>query len=128
MVVRETSAMIAGMDPVLQSGRFAFRTVETAPGDAIATFLEPEGLSVIVPAEDGEDAFCQITLQVPSALDGIGLTAAFSTRLTQEGIPANVVAATHHDHVFVPEALAPRAVEALKQLAAQEGGKHGSTG
>lgn len=127
MVVRQTSAMIKGMDPVLKPGRFAFRTVTHAPSEAIATFLEDEGVSVIVPAEVGEDAFSQITLQVASSLDGIGLTAAFSTRLTEVGIPANMVAATHHDHVFVPEAMAEKAVAALKQLAAEEA-DNGSTG
>ncbi|MEL7105130.1 MAG: ACT domain-containing protein [Pseudomonadota bacterium] len=120
-VVRDTSEMVRQMAPVLKPGRFAFRTVTTAPGNAVATFVEDEGLSVLVPAEAGETAFCQITLQVHSALDGVGLTAAVATALTDENIPANVVAAHHHDHVFVPETMAARALSTLKSLAAREG-------
>lgn len=120
-VVRNTSDMVRQMAPVLRPGRFAFRTVAKAPGNAIATFAEDEGLSVLVPASDGEQAFCQITLQVHSALDGVGLTAAVAAALTDENIPANVVAAHHHDHVFVPEAMAERALAALQTLAQKEG-------
>ena len=113
--------MVRKMAPVLKPGRFAFRTADEAPDDAIATFLEDEGLSVLVPASASEQAFRQITLQVHSALDGVGLTAAVATALTAEKIPANVVAAHHHDHVFVPEALAARALATLQNLAQKEG-------
>lgn len=112
--------MIGGMEPVLQPGRFVYRTLPEAPADAIGTFREDEGLSVIVPAGPGEEAYRQITLSVHSALDGVGLTAAVATALTDENIPANVVAAHFHDHVFVPEAMAERALAALQRLAEQE--------
>lgn len=105
------------MDPVLAPGRYVFRTVSEAPTNALATFSEREGLSVLVPAKRSEAAFRQITLQVNSALDGVGLTAAVSTALTAENIPANVVAAHHHDHVFVLEEMADKALTALQALA-----------
>jgi hypothetical protein len=57
-----------------------------------------------------------ITLTVHSSLAAVGLTAAFSARLAREGIGANVVAAFHHDHIFVPAADAERALAALKAL------------
>lgn len=113
--------MVRKMAPVLKPGRLAFRNVDEAPGDAIAAFAREEGLSVPVPAYESESAFCQITLQVHPALDGVGLTAAVATALTAENIPANVVAAHHHEHVFVPEAMADRALKTLKTLAAKEG-------
>jgi hypothetical protein len=55
----------------------------------------------------------------------VGLTAAFAAALTREGISANVVAAFHHDHIFVPERDADRAMEALRALSrtAREGRK-----
>jgi hypothetical protein len=62
----------------------------------------------------------RITLTVHSALDGIGLTAAVSAELTAAGIPCNVVAALHHDHVFVPAAQAEAALAALRARAGQE--------
>jgi uncharacterized protein len=57
-----------------------------------------------------------ITLTVHSSLEAVGLTAALSARLAREGIGANVVAAFHHDHIFVPSADAESALTALKAL------------
>ena len=117
MVVRNTSDMIKQMAPVLKPGRFAYRTMASAPDIAIGTFAEDEGLSVLLPAGDGEEAYRQITLQVHSSLDGVGLTAAVATALAEVGVAANVIAAHHHDHVFVPEAQAELALDRLKRLA-----------
>jgi hypothetical protein len=60
----------------------------------------------------------QITLRVHSALDGVGLTAAVASALSDAGIPCNMVAAFHHDHVFVPSSLAAAALDALRKLQA----------
>lgn len=124
-VVRDTSAMIAGMRPALQDGFWVFRSFADPDAakphlpEALATFREAEGLSLILP-DDGADpmAMACITLQVHSALDGIGLTAAVATALTGDGIPCNMVAAFHHDHVFVPANLAQRALDCLLALSA----------
>ena len=87
-------------------------------------FREPEGVSVIIPASEGADlVMAQITLNVHSALDGVGLTAAVSGALAEAGIPCNIVAAHHHDHVFVPEKDAPAALETLRDLANDRGGR-----
>jgi hypothetical protein len=56
---------------------------------------------------------------VHSALDGTGLTAAVSAALAAAGIPCNMVAAFHHDHVFVPAAMAARALAVLQQRASR---------
>jgi hypothetical protein len=48
----------------------------------------------------------------------VGLTAAVAGALADLGIPCNMVAAYHHDHAFVPEADADRAMEALRGLSA----------
>ena len=55
-------------------------------------------------------------MQVHSALDAVGFTAAFSRALSDAGIPSNVVAAHYHDHVFVPATDAERAMQALRAL------------
>ncbi|MBC2835185.1 ACT domain-containing protein [Paragemmobacter straminiformis] len=124
-VVRDGRAMVAGMSPLLVEGRFAF--VTGAPGllaVALAMFREAEGMSLIVPAAHAPEAVAMrcITLQVQSALDGVGLTAAVATALAAEGIACNMVAAHHHDHVFVPEESAARAVEVLLALQARAAG------
>ena len=66
-----------------------------------------------------------ITLTVHSSLEAVGLTAAFSAALTGAGISANVVAGYYHDHIFVPERDADRAIETLQALsrAAREKGE-----
>jgi hypothetical protein len=55
-------------------------------------------------------------LEVHSALDAVGLTAAVSHVLTGAGISANVVAGYTHDHVFVPLDRADDAMPALATL------------
>jgi hypothetical protein len=77
--------MLAGMAPVLNPGRFRYLTLAggmPVPEDAVGWFREAEGLSLIVPAEAGDELpMCWITLTVHSALDGVGLTAAVSVTL-----------------------------------------------
>jgi hypothetical protein len=57
-----------------------------------------------------------ITMEVNSALDAVGFTAAFAQALTEHSIGCNVVAAFHHDHLFVGRADGKRAVEILQKL------------
>lgn len=132
MPVSDTTAMIAGMTPVLQPGIFCFASLveeailAKALPHTLCSFQEAEGLSVILPVKAASDLgldvglpMRQITLNVFSALDGIGLTAAVATRLTEHGISCNVVAATHHDHIFVPAVQAEAALAALQDLQQQ---------
>ena len=58
-----------------------------------------------------------ITLEVHSALDAVGLTAAFAQALTAAHISCNVVAAYFHDHIFVDKKDAAKAMEVLLGLA-----------
>ena len=127
--VSETGAMLAGMEPVEQPGRWVFCILPAGsplPAETLASFVEAEGLSVILPVEaaarigaDTSAPMTQITLTVHSSLIGVGLTAAVATSLAEKAIPCNMVAAFHHDHVFVPEALAPQAMETLRALQAR---------
>ncbi len=124
-VIKDGAEMVRQMRPEQQPGAWVFRSVpETDLPDLLsnaqAVFREAEGVSVLVPGTaSDEDAMAQITLQVFSALDGVGLTAAVSSALAEQGIPANVIAATHHDHVFVPFSMAERALQVLQDLSNQ---------
>jgi len=130
--VREARAMIAGMAPRRVPGAVVFHAV--APGAAAALVgaaralvREEEGVTLVLPAGHpaapaGAARFAQITLDVASALDGVGLTAAAADALAARDIPCNVIAGLHHDHLFVPEAMADRALSALEARAAAEGG------
>ena len=65
------------------------------------------------------DRFAWITLDVHSALDAVGLTAAVAGALAERGIACNVVAGFHHDHLFVPVDRAGDAIDALDALSAR---------
>ncbi|MEX0350018.1 MAG: ACT domain-containing protein [Paracoccaceae bacterium] len=120
--IKDTNAMISGMNPVLLRGEYAFVAwpADTPwPDGTVASYIEPEGLSLIIPAHGAaadEVPMRCITLQVNSSLEGVGLTAAVSTALAKAGIAANVVAAYHHDHVYVPADMADRALTILTEL------------
>ncbi len=120
--VKNTNAMIAGMEPQLQPGEFAFvvwAADKDWPEGTRASCVEAEGLSLVVPiasAPKGAVAMRCISLQVHSSLEGVGLTAAVSAALAGSGIPANMVAGYHHDHVYIPSGMAEQALEVLKSL------------
>lgn len=127
--VRGTRKMIAAMTPVLQPDVFVFCSMlhnedaTRAAASARGSFAEDEGLSLILTKAEAdrlglpyETEMKQITLMVFSSLTGIGLTAAVATELARERIPANVVAATQHDHIFVPARKAEAAMALLRAL------------
>tara|TARA_R110001592_G_scaffold363371_2_gene685888 strand:- start:22616 stop:22960 length:345 start_codon:yes stop_codon:yes gene_type:complete len=92
--------------------------------EPIVSIRESEGLTLVVPKNKAdnkslsyESVFKGITLSVHSSLDAVGLTAAFSSKLSEHGISANVIAGYYHDHIFVQKELADKAIEALNELA-----------
>lgn len=119
--VRDLQGMLAGMDPVLDDAPYIF-VVDANPAhapQAFAMIREGEGVTWVIPAELQAEAgpeFARITLQVHSDLEGVGLTAAVATGLASEGIACNVVAAFHHDHLFVPWERREEALTILKRL------------
>jgi len=89
----------------------------------VASIQEKEGLTLVIPRETAdafhyqyESTFAGITLNIHSSLDAIGLTAAFSSKLAEVGLSANVIAGFFHDHMFVPYAEVDRALAALLEL------------
>jgi len=125
----DLTVLLASMSPVLLDQEFVFlsfkgaRYGDHAELEPIAAFLESEGLTLVVskPTADSralayESVYSAITLEVHSSLDAVGLTAAFATKLSDNGISANVIAAYYHDHIFVQSCDADRAIIALKQL------------
>jgi hypothetical protein len=121
---RDLSRLLARLAPRLDPDPWVFATLpEPPPGPALMTFREDEGVTCILsPAEARRfgrpDAprFRRITLGVASSLEAVGLTAAVAGALAEAGIAANVVAAFHHDHLFVPEARAADAMACLARL------------
>ena len=110
--------MLAGLTPVLDPVEYTFDLVAEAPplGDAFALIREEEGVTVIRPGE----GWARIMLGVHSSLEAVGLTARIATALAEAGISANMVAAFHHDHVFVPWGQKDEALIILENLAKGE--------
>lgn len=121
--------LLADMQPRLADGTFLFCTV---PGDRppegvapLATFREAEGLTLVLGRDEaaqrglaGSFEAAWITLTVNSDLAAVGFLAAVAAALAAEGIPCNAIAAFHHDHLFVPRAMAAAAMAALERLQA----------
>jgi hypothetical protein len=99
---------------MLDAVQYGFETAAEAPalGDAFALIREAEGVTLIRPGS----GWARITLGIHSSLAAIGLTAKVSAALAERGIGANVVAAFHHDHVFVPWDRRGEAMAALLEL------------
>jgi len=125
--ITDLETLLREMRPEMRPGEYVYCSV---PADVagwlslepLGFFREDEGLTLIVEKADADKAGLGygpvmrcITLTVHSALEAVGLTAAVAVALTRHGISANVVAAYHHDHIFVPAKDAERALAALAE-------------
>lgn len=119
--------LLKTMDPVLNEGKYVFCVAhDLAQVDAsqlICSFREKEGLTAVITLKEAERLDLEysfvaawITLNVHSSLEAVGLTAAFSTALSDHGISCNVIAAYYHDHIFVDHAKAHETLAVLQLL------------
>ena len=127
--IEDLETLLREMRPVLRDVEYVYCLATPDEADAhvavaLGMFRENEGVTLILDRVYAKNAGLVygsvmrcITLTVHSALEAVGLTAAVSTALTRHGISANVVAAYHHDHIFVPAEDAERALLALKEAA-----------
>ena len=124
------SVLIKNMQPVLNEGRYVFSSVSTINAfdlnKIILFFKENEGFTIIIEKNYADtegvvytSEFAWITLHVHSALDAVGLTAAFSKALAEHNISCNVVAGFYHDHIFVQHELGQQAVDVLTKLSSK---------
>ena len=127
----DLAVQLAQLSPRLNAGEFVFITLkQRLPLNVrpLAYFHEWEGESVVLRAEQAEiigikygTTYSWITLEVHSALESVGLTAAVTGALAKAGIPCNVIAAFHHDHLFVPFADRENALAVLRDLQQNSG-------
>jgi hypothetical protein len=119
--------LLKTMKPKLNTGDYVFCTVKDLSlidvNDAIMIFKEAEGTTIIVEKKTADKLNLDysfiaawITLTVHSSLYAVGLTAAFSKALSDNGISCNVVAAYYHDHIFVKKEDAEKAIIVLEKL------------
>ncbi|WP_296664886.1 ACT domain-containing protein [Demequina sp.] len=128
MAIADLAELLSGLSARLDPETYVWATVDVLPAGCtpVATVEENEGLTVVLREAEAIDAgvphqfrSARITLEVHSALDAVGLTAAFSRALADAGVSANVVAGFHHDHIFVPWDRRAEALTALERLQSQ---------
>lgn len=119
--------LLKTMEPAHNPGKFVFCKVDNLIGIdvnlAVCVFQEKEATTIILEKKIADQLGLEydfvaswITLAVHSSLAAIGLTAAFSTALSKNGISCNVIAAYYHDHIFVDVKDTAQAMDILKQL------------
>lgn len=125
--ISDLNTLLSTMEPRLNPGVYIFCVapagIDLRTLTVLASFLEPEGLTLVMKEEDALSAglpvlfrAAWITLTVHSDLQAVGLTGAFATALAEAGISCNVLAAAYHDHIFVPVDSADKALETLYKL------------
>jgi hypothetical protein len=119
--------LLKNIQPKLNEGDYVFCSIKNMSqinsNDLIGSFKEAEGFSIIISKAyaDANDLFYScimswISLEVNSALESVGLTAAFSNTLANNNISCNVVAGYYHDHIFVMKEDSSKAMELLKDF------------
>jgi len=120
----DLAAMLATLSVQRRPGVFAYIAVQVpTPGliaAAHAVVKEGRLTTIVLPVDAAARAgqvtdvqFAWLTLTVRSSLDAVGLTAVVSARLAAIGIPCNVLAGYHHDHLLVPVDRVDDAIDVL---------------
>ncbi len=109
--------------------------ISTLPGETfkamqsslapLLIFEEHEGTTLILAKKEADartlpytGVWSRITLAVNSDLAAVGFLAAITAKLAAANIPVNAVSAFHHDHLFVPQESAEKAMSKLQELSA----------
>ena len=119
--------LLANLSPQLNDGKYVFVTTELINHvpltEIISLIQEDEGFSLILKKEVADRLNLQysyvaswITLSLPTSLDAVGLTAAFSNELAKNKISCNVVAGFYHDHIFVDHKDTKAALSVLNSM------------
>lgn len=128
----DLSKMLSSLDVEVRPGSFAVVSLELEselPPNRLgidALITEAEGITVVAAIEVADENNWEydfvagwLTLRVHSALEAVGLTAAFSAALGDAQIPCNVLAGYYHDHILVPHDRVAEALGCLNRLSAK---------
>lgn len=131
MAEADLSKLLASLSVIRRDGLWRFETIPPeqsswadlvtlrAVRDIAMIFQETEGLTVITRALDEtpqDNRWVWLELSVFSDLQAVGFLARVASALSATDVPCNAVAAFHHDHIFVPEAKAEAAIDAIEAL------------
>lgn len=126
--ITNLNQLLKFMQPKLVPGKYVFCTISESKFSALKikskmVFREEEGVTFILEKEVADKnklsydkIWSLITLNVNSDLAAVGFLAAITPALAKAGISANVVSAYYHDHLFVLEEMAEKAMELLLKL------------
>jgi hypothetical protein len=128
---KNLNKLIANMEPILNEGEYVFVSVTDISKIprviTICEMKEKEGVTIVLQKKDADlyglsyDFIAAwITLNIHSALEAVGLTAAFSQALGKNNISCNVIAGYYHDHIFVDKKDSEKAINVLHDLAKQQ--------
>ncbi|MUH34713.1 ACT domain-containing protein [Zobellia amurskyensis] len=124
---KNLETLLKTMKPKLNLGEFVFCETDSLEqinlSQIIMTFREEENITIITERETADRLNLKysfiaswVTLTVHSSLESVGLTAAFSKALSDNGISCNVVAAYYHDHIFVDKKDTVKTMELLNKF------------
>ena len=127
--IKNINELIKKLSPKLNKGEYVFCSVNNLKKfnskKIIGTFKEQKGLSIIIEKKEAihlglsySFIVAWITLNVHSSLESVGLTAAFSNALGNNGISCNVISGYYHDHIFVNINEKDKAMNILQNLSA----------
>lgn len=121
---KDLQILLKSMRPEHNPGDYVFckvgKLVNPDLNEIEMFFKEKEAITLILKKEIAEKLNLEysmtmswITLSVHSSLEAVGLTAAFSKALSDNGISCNVVAAFYHDHIFIGKKDTEKAMQIL---------------
>ncbi|MFC6440675.1 ACT domain-containing protein [Bowmanella sp. JS7-9] len=120
--------LLANLTPELDSTEYVYCCVKQRPDgitdeDCLAYIHEREGLTLVLTRQKADalqlswqGPFHCVCLTIHSSLEAVGLTAAVSGALAQNGVSANMLAGYYHDHILIPCAQAEQAMQVLQGL------------
>ena len=126
--VEDLSNILNNLQPELLNEEYVFITLDDDFNlenklDPIATFKEKEGLTLVLTRERAQgnnleynSVFSCISLGIHSSLTSVGLIAAISKSLSDNGIACNVFSGYFHDHIFVQKSLSTQALEVINNI------------
>lgn len=111
---KDLEKLLKSMKPEHNAGKYVFCEIKSLGNINLSEiemlFREKEGITLILKKEIADKLNLKysfiaswITLTVHSSLEAVGLTAAFSKALADNGISCNGIAAFYHDHIFVDQ-------------------------
>ena len=132
--ITDLRTLLGSMTPEMSAASFVFVSLkhdkipQTLQVEGM--FHEKEGTTLICEEREAlkyslpyEGRYKRITLGVHSSLQAVGFLNVITSELTKAGISCNVISAYYHDHIFVLESDADRALMALKNLSANNLGE-----